>query len=209
MARYRGPRCKLCRREGLKLFLKGHKCNTPQCSFTKRPYAPGERGKKPNRKPSYYGLQLREKQKVKRMYGVLERPFRRYFELASKSTGVTGEVLLQCLERRLDNVVFRLLFASSRSEARQMVKHDMFLVNGRKVDIPSYRVKKDDKIEIRGSGRITQIKERIEALSKEKSVVSWLFLDKERIKGEILRLPEKEDLTIPINERLIVELYSK
>ena len=209
MARYRGPRCKICRREGMKLFLKGQKCNTPQCAFAKRPYAPGEQGKKSRRKSSYYGLQLREKQKVKRMYGILERQFRRYFEIASKSEGVTGEILLQCLERRLDNVVFRLLFASSRSQARQMVKHDMFTVNGKKVDIPSYMVKKDDKIEFINQDRAASIKERIETLSKERSVSGWLFLDKDRIKAEILRLPEKDDLIIPINERLIVELYSK
>jgi small subunit ribosomal protein S4 len=209
MARYIGPNCKLCRKEGLKLFLKGTKCNTQQCPFSKRPYAPGEHGKM-NKKPSYYALQLREKQKTKSMYGILERQFRRYFHLASSSKGVTGRVLLQFLERRLDNVVYRMLFSSSRSQARQIVKHDFVRVNNKKVNIPSYLVNKEDKIEIKDKGGIgKEIKLSIETLSKERSVASWLFLDKEKLKGEVLRLPEKEDLSIAVNERLIVELYSK
>ncbi len=210
MARYIGPRCKLCRKEGLKLFLKGTKCNTPACPFSKRPYAPGEHGKVSNKKPSYYALQLREKQKTRRMYGILEKQFRRYFHLASSSKGVTGRVLLQFLERRLDNVVYRLLLAPSRNRARQIVKHDHVLVNDRKVNIPSYLVKKNDKIEIVQKGEFgNEVKSTIETLSKERSVSSWLFLDKEKLKGEVLRLPEKEDLSISVNERLIVELYSK
>ena len=210
MARYRDSKCKLCRREGMKLFLKGIKCNSPQCPFTKRPYAPGEHGKSASRKPSYYSLQLREKQKVKRMYGVLERQFKRYYILASGSKGVTGRVILQLLERRIDNVVFRLLFSSSRNSARQIVKHGFVFINSRRCNIPSYLVKPDDKIEIRGKNTIASlIKKRIDANAKERSVASWLFLDKENLKAEVLRLPEKEDLTIPVNEQLIVELYSK
>lgn len=210
MARYTGPTCKLCRKEGLKLFLKGYKCNSPQCPFSKRPYAPGEQGKARKSKPSYYALQLREKQKTKRIYGILERQFRRYFYLSSKSKGASGRMLLQLLERRLDNVIFRFMFASSRHQARQLVRHNLIIVNGKKVNIPSYLVKKDDKIGVKESGETEKIvKENIEGLSKERSVASWLFLDKEKLRGEVLRLPEKEDLTIPINERLIVELYSK
>jgi len=210
MARYTGSRCKLCRREGTKLFLKGEKCTSEKCPFSKRPYPPGMKGRLSSSKPSYYALQLREKQKVKRIYGVLERQFRRYYELASKSKGVTGKLLLQFLERRLDNVVFRLLFALSRSQARQIVRHGFVFVNGRRVDIPSFLVRVNDKIEIRGNSKIIGIiKKNIETASKERSVVSWLFLDKENLKAEVLRLPEKEDITVPISEQLIVELYSK
>ena len=209
MARYTGPRCRLCRREGVKLFLKGEKCNSPQCAFSKRPYAPGPRAKM-SRKPSYYALQLREKQKVKRMYGVLEKQFKRYYVIASKSKGITGSVILQLLERRLDNVIFRLLLATSRSQARQIVRHGFIFINGKKANIPSYPVKTDDKIEIKSKDNIKSvIKQNIEISSKERSVASWLFLDKEAFRGEVLRLPEKEDLTIPVNEQLIVELYSK
>ncbi|RLJ09893.1 MAG: 30S ribosomal protein S4 [Candidatus Aenigmatarchaeota archaeon] len=210
MARYTGSRCKLCRREGTKLFLKGEKCTSEKCPFSKRPYPPGMKGRLSSSKPSYYALQLREKQKVKRIYGVLERQFRRYYQLASKSKGVTGKLLLQFLERRLDNVVFRLLFALSRSQARQIVRHGFVFVNGRRVDIPSFLVRVNDKIEIRGNSKIIGIiKKNIETASKERSVVSWLFLDKENLKAEVLRLPEKEDITVPISEQLIVELYSK
>jgi small subunit ribosomal protein S4 len=210
MARYTGSRCRLCRREGMKLFLKGTKCNSPQCPFAKRPYAPGSRGKTMMRKPSYYAKQLREKQKVKRMYGVLEKQFRRYYVLAARSKGVTGRVIIQLLERRLDNVAFRLLLASSRSQARQLVRHGAMFVNGRRVNIPSYLVKADDKVEVKTKPSVASaIKKSIDAYEKERSVASWLFLDKENLKAEVLRLPEKEDLTIPVNEQLIVELYSK
>ena len=209
MARYAGPKCRLCRREAAKLFLKGEKCNSPQCPFSKRAYAPGSRAKMP-RKPSYYALQLREKQKVKRMYGILERQFKRYYVTASKSKGVTGRIILQLLERRLDNVIFRLLMATSRSQARQIVRHGFVFINGRRVNIPSYSVKTDDKIGIQSKDNIKNIvKQNIETSSKERSVSSWLFLDKEAYKAEVLRLPEKEDLTVPVNEQLIVELYSK
>ena len=210
MARYTGSRCKLCRREGTKLFLKGEKCTSEKCPFSKRPYPPGMKGRLSSSKPSYYALQLREKQKVKRIYGVLERQFRRYYELASKSKGVTGKLLLQFLERRLDNIIFRLLFALSRSQARQIITHGFVFVNGRRVNIPSFLVRVNDKIEIRGNSKIIGIiKKNIETASKERSVVSWLFLDKENLKAEVLRLPEKEDITVPISEQLIVELYSK
>ncbi len=209
MARYIGPVCKLCRREGAKLFLKGTKCITESCPMTKRPYAPGEHGKRGS-KPSYYSQQLREKQKVKRIYGVLERQFRRYFSLADRSKEVTGKVLTQLLERRLDNVIFRLLFALSRAQARQIVRHGFVFVNGRRVNIPSYLVKPDDKIEIKGADNIKKmIKENIEVNSKNRSVVAWLFQDKDNLKGEVLRMPEREDISLPINEQLIVELYSK
>lgn len=209
MARYVGPRCKICRREGMKLFLKGQKCNSPQCPFAKRTYAPGEH-RRSFSKPSYYALQLREKQKVKRMYGLLERQFRRYYRSAVKAKGVTGNIILQLLERRIDNVIFRLLFATSRSQARQIVKHGLVFVNGRRVNIPSYIVNVDDKVEIKANNNVsTMIKSCIELVSKERSVASWLYLDKENLKGEVLRLPEKEDLTVPVNEQLIVELYSK
>lgn len=210
MARYTGPKCKLCRREGIKLYLKGPKCESPACSFSKRPYAPGEHGKRSTRKPTYYTLQLREKQKVKRIYGTLEKQFKRYFKSAAKSKGVTGRVMLQLLERRLDNVIFRLLFATSRAQARQIVRHNFVFVNGRRVNIPSYLVKADDKIEVRKKDSIENvIKKNLELASKQRSVSNWLFLDKENLKGEVLKLPEKEDLAIPINEQLIVELYSK
>ncbi len=209
MARYTGPKCRLCRREGAKLFLRGEKCNSPQCPFAKRPYAPGEHGKT-NKKPSYYSLQLREKQKVKRIYGILEQQFRRYFFSAEKAKGVTGKILLQSLERRLDNVIFRLLFSSSRNEARQTVRHGFVAVNGKKVDIPSYLVKVNDVISLRKDDSASKrIKKDLEAASKTRSVVSWLFLDKENLKGEVLRFPEKEDLAFPVDENLIVELYSK
>ncbi len=209
MARYLDSKCKLCRREGTKLFLKGQRCNTDKCSFAKRPYPPGERGKLGlSGKQSYYALQLREKQKAKRMYGVLERQFRRYFELASHYKGETGKRLVQILERRLDNVVFKLLFASSRSQARQFVRHGFVFVNNKRVNVPSYLVSKDDRIEIKVKNA-KLIKTNIEISSKTRSVPSWLFQDKDDLKGEVLRLPGKEDLAVPINEQMIIELYSK
>ena len=210
MARYTGPRCRLCRREGLKLFLKGEKCNTEKCPFSRRPYPPGQHGRTPKPKPSYYALQLREKQKVKEIYGILERQFRRYFEIASRKKGETGRVLLQILERRLDNVVYRLCFASSRIQARQFVRHGFIKVNGRKVDIPSYIVREQDTISVKDDERIRKIiKENIDVLTKERSIPKWLELNSENLEAKILRLPEKEDLTIPVQEQLIVELYSK
>jgi len=194
----------------LKLFLKGEKCNTEKCPFSRRPYPPGQHGRTPKPKPSYYALQLREKQKVKEIYGILERQFRRYFEMASRKKGETGRVLLQILERRLDNVVYRLCFASSRSQARQFVRHGFIKVNGRKVDIPSYIVREQDTISVKDDERIRKIiKENIDVLTKERSIPKWLELNSENLEAKILRLPEKEDLTIPVQEQLIVELYSK
>ena len=212
MGRYLEAKCKLCRREGMKLFLKGTRCNTEKCAFVKRPYSPGFHGKGTGRqrKASYYAQQLREKQKVKRMYGMLERQFRRYYTIAAKTKGATGRKLIEMLERRLDNVIFRALFAFSRTEARQIVKHGFVFVNGRRVDIPSAQVKENDEIHIKANEKYTKlIKETIEINSKGRSVATWLKVDKENLKLQIVRLPEKEDLVLPISEQLIVELYSK
>jgi small subunit ribosomal protein S4 len=192
----------------MKLFLKGLKCTTDKCPFTRRQYAPGQHGQV-RQKLSDYAQQLREKQKVKRIYNILEKQFRTYFHKASKSKGVTGKMLIQYLERRLDNVVFHLHFATSRSEARQIVRHNHVYVNNHKVNIPSYLVKKDDVVEIKTKDNFRKkIKDNIEA-SKERGIPSWLELDANNLKGKILRLPEREDLQLPIREQLIVELYSK
>lgn len=208
MARYTDAVCRLCRREGEKLFLKGTKCNTTKCSISKRSYAPGQHGQR-RTKLSNYGIQLREKQKVKRMYGVLERQFRKYFHIASKSKGVTGKILLQQLERRLDNVIFRLGLGVSRAQARQVVRHNFIYVNSRRVNIPSYLVDKDDIIEVGKKERLQKkVRENLE-LSNERSVPSWLELDSQELKAKVLRLPDKEDIQQPIQEQLIVELYSK
>jgi len=210
MARYLGSKCRICRREGSKLFLKGNRCSTERCSFVKRPYAPGEKGKMGKvTKASYYAQQLREKQKVKRMYGILERQFRKYFHEAARVKGKTGRALIQLLERRLDNVIFRLLFAVSRNQARQIVRNGFVYVNGRKVNIPSFLVKKDDKIQVKMKQKQAFAKDNLEVASKSRSVPAWLFQDKENFRGEILRLPEKEDLVLPINDQMIIELYSK
>ena len=210
MARYTEAKCRLCRREGVKLFLKGARCNTEKCPFVKRPYAPGMHGKMQRRKPSYYALQLREKQKVKRMYGVLEKQFRRFFSMAARTTGATGGILIQLLERRLDNVVYRSLCAFSRYHARQMVGHGFIFVNARRVNIPSYLIKAGDVIEIRGPEEFKKtIKAAIEATAKERSVPEWLEIDNDKLAMKITRIPVREDLTIAVNEQLIVELYSK
>ena len=209
MARYTGPKCRLCRREGEKLFLKGDKCYTDKCPFERRKYPPGVHGPERRRKMSIYGLQLREKQKVKRIYGVLERQFRRYFEKARRMGGNTGENLLSLLERRLDNVVYHLGFAKSRAQARQLVSHGHIMVNGRSVDIPSYLVREGDVVSVHPGSR--QIPFVVEALSEKdpNTVPQWLSLDKETFSGRVVRLPVRADVTHPINERLIVELYSK
>lgn len=208
MARYTGPRCRLCRREGIKLFLKGIKCNTPKCPVSRRTYAPGQHGQM-RIKLSNYALQLREKQKAKRIYGVLEKQFRRYFSIASKSKGVTGKVLLQLLESRIDNVLFRSGFATSRPEARQIVRHGHVYVNNHRINISSATVKKDDIIQVKGKENFTkQVRENIEQ-SKDRGVSAWLEVDFDNIKAKVIRLPEKEDLQFPISEQLIVELYSK
>lgn len=209
MARYINAVCRLCRREGEKLFLKGTKCSTEKCPVAKRAYAPGQHGESKRRKLSNYGLQLREKQKVKRMYGVLERQFRRYFKIASKSKGVTGKVLLQLLERRLDNVVFRLGLAISRPQARQIVRHNQICVNSKRVNIPSYLINKDDAVLVKTKDKAkAKIKENME-LSKERSVPSWLEFNAAELGAKVIRLPEKEDIQQQIQEQLIVELYSK
>ncbi len=209
MARYTGPKCRLCRREGEKLYLKGAKCYTEKCPFNKRRYPPGIHGRSSRRKITIYGMQLREKQKVKRMYGVLEGQFRRYFELARKMGGNIGENLLSILERRLDNVVYRLGFASSRAQARQLVSHGHVIVDGRKVDIPSYLVKPGQVITLKDKAKkFIFVQESLQEKDPQ-SIPTWLSLDKDEYKGTVLRLPIRTDITHPINERLIVELYSK
>jgi small subunit ribosomal protein S4 len=208
MGRYTGPVCRLCRREGEKLFLKGTKCFTEKCPMAKRAYAPGQHGQR-RVKFSNYGLQLREKQKVKRIYGVLERQFRRYFDIAAKTKGVTGKILLQLLERRLDNVIFRLGLAGSRSGARQIVRHNQIYVNSKRINIPSYLIKKDDLIQVKAKdGAVKKIRENLE-ISKDRGVPGWLEFDAADLSAKVLRLPEKEDLQQAIQEQLIVELYSK
>jgi len=209
MARYINAVCRLCRREGEKLFLKGTKCNTEKCPVARRAYPPGQHGQRRRTKLSNYGLQLREKQKVRRIYGVLERQFRRYFKLASKTKGVTGKVLLQLLERRLDNCIFRLGLAVSRSQARQIVRHNQIYVNDRRVNIPSYLVATGDVIRFKAKEKaMAKIKENLEA-SKDRSVPTWLEFNRNELNAKILRLPEKEDIQQQIQEQLIVELYSK
>jgi len=208
MGRYRDATCKLCRRHGEKLFLKGTKCATDKCAVAKRPFPPGQHGKV-RIKESDYGYQVKEKQKVKRIYGVLERQFRHYFIIASRSKGVTGEVLLQLLERRLDNVIYKLCFATSRSQARQIVKHNLVKVNSRNVNIPSYSVKIGDKIEIKPKEKITKFIKDIKELLKDRPVPPWLKRDDNDLKAEVISLPKREDVGFPVEESLIVELYSK
>ena len=209
MAKYTGPKCRLCRREMQKLFLKGPRCYTEKCGLARRAFPPGQHGQSRSAKLSNYGLQLREKQKVKRIYGVLERQFRRYFATASKSKGVTGRVLLQELERRLDNVIFRFLFATSHVQARQIVRHGAIYVNSKRVNIPSYSIKQGDVIEVKGKEGVKKNIHANVAAGKDRGVVAWLELDSENLKGRVLRLPERDDIHLPIQEQLIVELYSK
>jgi small subunit ribosomal protein S4 len=209
MAVYHDARCRLCRREGMKLFLKGARCLTDKCAFERRGYAPGEHGKSRRTKETNYGLQLREKQKARRIYGLLERQFRHTFTKASEAKGVTGEVLLQMLERRLDNVVFRLGLAPSRSAARQLVRHRHFAVNGKPVDIPSYQVRPGDEVQVREKSReMTVIKHSLDS-RKGQGVPDWLELRSERLAGRVLHVPTRASIGVPINEQLIVELYSK
>ena len=209
MARYTGADCRLCRREGCKLFLKGDRCYTDKCAIERRNYAPGDAGKK-RAKESGYRIQLREKQKTKRIYGVLEKQFRHYYELANRQQGVTGENLLRILETRLDNVVYRLGFAMTRREARQLVSHAHFTVNGKKVDIASYLVKVGDVIEVKDSSRSSVKFKRL--LAEDAPVVlvpKWLDRDKNALKGTVAQMPARDDIDMPIEEHLIVELYSK
>ena len=209
MARYIGPVCRLCRREGMKLFLKGERCYTDKCAIEKRNVPPGQHGRSRKAKMVGYGVQLREKQKVKRTYGVLESQFRRYFEAADRQKGVTGELLLQMLERRLDNVVYRLGFATSRAQARQLVRHGHFNVNGKKVDIPSYAVRSGDTVAVRsGSAQNPTIQHAMEEV-KGRGIPEWLLFDSASVSGRISQLPTREQINLPVQEQLIVELYSK
>ena len=208
MARYTDEQCRICRREGQKLYLKGSRCYSDKCSISRRNYAPGQHGQK-RAKLSEYGTQLREKQKTKSYYGVGEKQFRGYFEMASNKKGITGENLLQILESRLDNVVYRLGFGASRAQARQLVNHGQFAVNGQRVDIPSYLVKAGDVITVRENKKENgAIKANIEANSA-RPVPAWLELNNETLSGKVVRLASREDVDIPVEEHLIVELYSK
>ena len=208
MARYKESVCRLCRREGLKLFLKGDRCYGDKCAFERRGYAPGDHGQI-RKKYSDYGVQLREKQKLKRMYGLLERQFRGYFEKADRQKGITGTNLLLFLERRLDNMVFRMGFANSRTEARQLVRHNHFLVNGKPVNIPSYLVNVGNEIQVREKSRkVERIREAMEIVAR-RGIPQWLELDKNNFSGVVKALPSREELIMPVQEQLVVELYSK
>ena len=207
MARYVGPVCRLCRREGMKLFLKGERCYTEKCAIEKRNFPPGQHGKSRKAKLAGYGLQLREKQKVKRIYGVLEDQFRRYFEAADRTRGITGETLLQLLERRFDNVIYRLGLATSRPQARQLVRHGHFLINGKKVDIPSYSLRAGDVVTVKAaSEKNATIVHAMEEV-KGRGVPAWLTFD--GASGKVMSLPTREQINLPVQEQLIVELYSK
>ena len=209
MARYTGSSCRLCRRENLKLFLKGDRCYGDKCAFERRSYAPGQHGQRRGGKFSDYRLQLREKQKVKRIYGSLERKFRRYYYQAEKQKGITGTNLLILLECRLDNMVYRMGFSSSIKQARQLVRHNHFLVNSNKVNIPSYQVKVGDVVQVKeGSRKVPPILEAMETVIR-RGIPNWIEVEKESFKGTLKVLPNREDLTMPIQEQLIVELYSK
>lgn len=209
MARYTGSSCRLCRRENLKLFLKGDRCYGDKCAFERRPYAPGQHGQRRGSKISDYRLQLREKQKVKRIYGVLEKQFRRYYYQAEKQKGITGTNLLLLLECRLDNMVYRMGFTSSRKQARQLVRQNHFTVNGRKSNIPSMQVTPGDYIEVKeGSRKVKSILDAMETVVR-RGVPSWINLEKDKYRGTLTSIPNREDLTMPIQEQLIIELYSK
>jgi small subunit ribosomal protein S4 len=208
MARYTGPVCRLCRREGTKLFIKGERCFTEKCSFDRRPYSPGHHGQVRMR-ASDYRDQLREKQKVKRIYGLLEKQFRLYFKRADAMKGVTGENLLMLLERRLDSTVYRMGLATSRSESRQLVRHNHFRVNGKKVNIPSYLVRPGDVVEVKEKSRkVARIVAAIEG-AERRPRLSWVEFEANAFKGTVKSAPVREEMTLPINEQLIVELYSK
>src|SRR3954467_3068735 len=209
MARSKDAVCRLCRREGMKLFLKGQKCFTEKCAIEKRNFAPGQHGKDRRAKIVGYGLQLREKQKTKRIYFALEKQFRNYFEKAARAQGVTGERLLQQLERRLDNVAYRLGFATSRRQARQIVRHGHVLVNGKKVNIPSFQVNVGDEISIRENSKKMTVLESPTEFASHQHAPQWLQVDHANLSGKMLALPKREDVNLPVNEQLIVELYSK
>ena len=209
MARYKDAVCRLCRREGMKLFLKGSKCFTDKCPIEKRNFAPGQHGKDRKAKIVGYGLQLREKQKAKRIYFTQEGQFRNYFERAARTKGVTGEMLLQQLERRLDNVVYRLGFAVARRQARQLVRHGHVMVNGKKVNIPSFQVNIGDEIAVREGSNKLALLEIAKDFASHQPPPTWLEVDRDVYKGRVLSLPTRNDINLPINEQLIVELYSK
>lgn len=209
MARYKDARCKLCRREGMKLFLKGERCGTAKCAFERRSYAPGEHGKDSMRRPTGYAIHLREKQKVRRIYGIMERQFRKYFDKAARLKGVTGENLLSLLERRLDNVVFRLGLAPSRSAARQLILHGHFLVNDRMVNVPSFSMRAGDAVRVKDKSRENVIIKDSADKTKSRPIASWLELDRAALAGKVISLPARDAIGLPINEQLIVELYSK
>ncbi len=208
MARYTGADCRLCRREGIKLFLKGDRCYGDKCAIERRPFPPGQAGKKRPR-DSEYRVQLREKQRAKRMYGLLEKQFRSYYETASRQSGITGENLLRLLESRLDNVVYRLGFAKSRDEARQVVRHGHITVNGRRVNIPSYRVRPGDLVAVAPKSKDLLVIKTALIASEKISVPGWLEVDIEKLQGKVLSLPTREMIDAPVREQLIVELYSK
>ena len=208
MARYTGAVCRLCRREGMKLYLKGDRCYTDKCAIARRNYAPGQHGQS-RKKISNYGLQLREKQKVRRIYGILEKQFRLYFEKAERMKGVTGENLLRLLEQRLDNVAFRMGFGDSRSEARQLVTHGHFTVNGKKVDIPSYQVDLNDLIAVKPNSKSSDKFKELAEAAAVKTAPQWLSVNAEMMEARVISLPVREDIDMPIEEHLIVELYSK
>ena len=209
MARYTGAVCKLCRRERMKLFLKGDRCFKEKCAVERRNFPPGQHGTRRGLRTLGYGLQLREKQKVKRIYGIAERQFRGYYYKALRTPGVTGYTLIQLLERRLDNVVYRMGFASDHAEARQLVRHGHFTVNGKKVNIPSYLVRPRDVVQVKeASQKIARINEALAAVDR-RGVPQWIDLEKDGFKGHVKQMPAREDVTLPIREQLIIELYSK
>lgn len=212
MARYTGPVCKLCRREGEKLFLKGERCFSPKCAMEKRAYPPGQHGRQAQwsrSRESDYGAQLRAKQKARRVYGVLERQFRRYYRRALKSRGLTGLTLLQLLESRLDNVIYRMGYASSRAQARQLVTHGHFMVNGRRTDVPSMLIKPGDVIEVRQGSRSKTLIKDLMAMAEERNAPDWITRNLKSMSGSILRLPERTEIDASLNEQLIVEYYSR
>ena len=209
MARYTGASCRLCRRENLKMFLKGDRCYSDKCAFERRAFAPGQHGQNRFRKPSDYAVQLREKQKVKQMYGMFEAQFRRFFQEAERVRGVTGETLLIMLERRLDNVVYRLGFAASRTQGRQMVRHSLVTVNGKKVNVPSFQVKPGDVVSLKEKQKKNQlVADNVQGATR-RGLPSWLELDAAAFKGTVKAMPNRDEITMPIQEQLIVELYSK
>ncbi|MBI5180156.1 MAG: 30S ribosomal protein S4 [Nitrospirae bacterium] len=209
MARYIGAECKLCRREGVKLFLKGERCYKDKCAFERRSYAPGQHGQSRKAKVSEYSTQLREKQKLKRVFGVLERQFKNYFKKAEMAKGITGENLLQFLVRRLDNIVYEMGFASSRVQARQFVRHGHISVNSRRVNIPSYLVKSGDVIEVNEKSRQLEGIKAAVAAGEGRSIPQWLEVDRANFKGSLVSLPTREEIMLPVSEHLVVELYSR